>query len=82
MDQSVYLQYANSSSNFQSMLPYWSKLQITMSILLKQLKCKGNKMNEMKYNSKSLINKLINIENIKISPGWLVNIALASLWQA
>ena len=28
----------------------------------------------MKYNSKSLINKLINIENIRLAPGWLVNI--------
>ena len=39
---------ANSSFHSQSMSPYWSMLQITMSILLNQLKCKGNEINEMK----------------------------------
>ena len=36
----------------------------------------------MKYNHKSLINKLINIENIRLALGWFVNIAFFSLWQA
>ena len=42
-------------------------------------------MNKIKWNiivSKSIINKLINIENIRLVPGWRVNIAVHSLWHA
>ena len=82
MAQTVYLQYANSSSHSKSMSPNWSTLQITMSILLNQLKCKRN---EIKLNiivSKNLIETLINIEYIRLAPGWHVNIAIPFLVQA
>ena len=85
MAQTVYLQYANSSSDSQSMSPYWSTLQIIISILLNKLKCKQNEMNEMKLDiilSKSLIKTLKNIEFIRLAPGRLLNMAFAFLWQA
>ena len=79
MGQTIYLQSANSSSHSQSMSPYWSTVQITMSILLNKLKCECNKINEIKSNSKSIINKLINIKNVRVASGWFVYIAFLSV---
>ena len=80
MNQTVYLQSAHLSSHSQSMSPYWSTLQITISILLNNLKCELNKMNKKnRILSERLINKLINIENVRPAPRWLMNIALPFL---
>ena len=40
-----------------------------------------NKINEIKV-SESLMNILINIENVRLAPGWLVNIDFPFLWLA